>query len=180
MKTSYDWWLKATYFARRDRLGALGGYNGTISQAWSSVGEAPLRQQYEEQVRPHGPKGMLGVMFYGRRVMAIDGSTLTMPDEKANSDFYGHISGSYGDAAFSVVRFVGMTECGTHTICFAKHGSYKEGEHTLAQSVMDQADEFMMVTEDLGFCGYEFWRRGMRTGAKLLFRVKKSQSQPRL
>ena len=153
---------------------------GAISQARASVGEAPLRQLYEEQVRPHGPKDMLGVMFYGRRVMAIDGSTLTMPDEKANADFYGRLSGGYGDAAFPVIRFVGMTECGTHTICFAKHGPFKEGELTLAQSVMDQADESMIVTADRGFCGYEFWQRGMRTGAKLLFRVKKSQSLARL
>jgi hypothetical protein len=58
--------------------------------------------------------------------MAIDGSTLTIPDEKAKSDFYGHLSGGYGDAAFPVIRFVGMTECGTHTICFAKHGPFKE------------------------------------------------------
>lgn len=153
---------------------------GAISQARASVGEAPLRQLYEEQVHPHGPKDMPGVMFYGRRVMAIDGSTLTMPDEKANSDFYGRLSGGYGDAAFPVIRFVGMTECGTHTICFAKHGPFKEGELTLAQSVMDQADESMIVTADRGFCGYEFWQRGMRTGAKLLFRVKKSQSLARL
>jgi Insertion element 4 transposase N-terminal/Transposase DDE domain len=153
---------------------------GAISQARSSVGEAPLRQLYEEQVRPHGPKAMPGVMFYDHRVMAIDGSTLTMPDEKANSGFYGHLSGGYGDAAFPVIRFVGMTECGTHTICFAKHGPFKEGELTLAQSVMDQADESMIVTADRGFCGYEFWQRGLRCGAKLLFRVKKSQSLRRL
>ena len=114
---------------------------GAISQARGLVGEAPLRQLYEEQVRPHGPPDMPGVMFHGHRVMAIDGSTLTMPDEKANSDFYGHLGGGYGDAAFPVIRFVGMTECGTHTICFAKHGPFKEGELTLAQSVMDHADK---------------------------------------
>lgn len=153
---------------------------GAISQARTSVGEAPLRQLYDEQVRPHGPADMPGVMFRGHRVMAIDGSTLTMPDERANSDFYGHLSGGYGDAAFPVIRFVGMTECGTHTICFARHGSFKEGELTLAQSVIDQADESMIVTADRGFCGYEFWQRGLRSGAKLLFRVKKSQSLRRL
>ena len=80
---------------------------GAISQARGLVGEAPLRQLYEEQVRPHGPPDMPGVMFHGHRVMAIDGSTLTMPDEKANSDFYGHLGGGYGDAAFPVIRFVG-------------------------------------------------------------------------
>lgn len=153
---------------------------GAISQARGLVGEAPLRQLYEEQVRPHGPADMPGVMFHGHRVMAIDGSTLTMPDEKSNSDFYGHLSGGYGDAAFPVMRFVGMTECGTHTICFAKHGTFKEGELTLAQSVMDHADKSMIVTADRGFCSYEFWQRGLRAGAKLLFRVKKTLSLPRI
>ena len=153
---------------------------GAISQARGLVGEAPLRQLYEEQVRPHGPADMPGVMFHGHRVMALDGSTLTMPDEKANADFYGRLSGGYGDAAFPVVRFVGMTECGTHTICFAKHGPFKEGELTLAESVMNHADKSMIVTADRGFCGYEFWQRGLSTGAKLLFRVKKNQSLPHM
>ena len=153
---------------------------GAISQARGLVGEAPLRQLYEEQVRPHGPADMPGVMFHGHRVMAIDGTTLTMPDEKSNSDYYGHLSGGYGDAAFPVMRFVGMTECGTHTICFAHHGTFKEGELTLAQYVMDHADKSMIVTADRGFCSYEFWQRGLRTGAKLLFRVKKTFSLPRI
>jgi hypothetical protein len=129
-------------------------------------------------VRPHGPENMPGVMFHGHRVMALDGSTLTMPDEKANSDYYGHLSGGYGDAAFPVMRFVGMTECGTHTICFAKHGPFKEGELTMAQSVMDRADNSMVVTADRGFSGYAFWQRGLRTGAKLVFRVKKNLLLP--
>ena len=153
---------------------------GAISQARGIVGEAPLRELYEEQVHPHGPADMPGVMFHGHRIMAIDGSTLNMPDEKANSDFYGHLSGGYGDAAFPVMRFVGMTECGTHTVCFAKHGPFKEGELTMAQAVMDHADKSMIVTADRGFSGYEFWQRGLRSGAKLLFRVKKSASLPRL
>jgi hypothetical protein len=159
-------------------LGKATVTKGAISQARVAVGEAPVRELYEEQVRPHGPENMPGVMFHGHRVMALDGSTLTMPDEKANSDYYGHLSGGYGDAAFPVMRFVGMTECGTHTICFAKHGPFKEGELTMAQSVMDRADNSMVVTADRGFSGYAFWQRGLRTGAKLVFRVKKNLLLP--
>lgn len=159
-------------------LGKVTVTKGAISQARVAVGEAPVRELYEEQVRPHGPENMPGVMFHGHRVMALDGSTLTMPDEKANSDYYGHLSGGYGDAAFPVMRFVGMTECGTHTICFAKHGPFKEGELTMAQSVMDRADNSMVVTADRGFSGYAFWQRGLRTGAKLVFRVKKNLLLP--
>jgi transposase len=75
---------------------------------------------------------------------------------------------------------MGMKLVGTHTICFAKHGPFEEGELTLAQSVMDHADKSMIVTADRGFCGYEFWQRGLRTGAKLLFRVKSVQSLRRM
>ena len=78
------------------------------------------------------------------------------------------------------MRFVGMTECGTHTICFAKHGTFKQGELTLAQDVMDRADPSMVVTADRGLYSYEFWQRGLRSGAKLVFRVKKSLILPRL
>ena len=116
-------------------LGKATVTKGAISQARVAVGEAPVRELYEEQVRPHGPENMPGVMFHGHRVMALDGSTLTMPDEKANSDYYGHLSGGYGDAAFPVMRFVGMTECGTHTICFAKHGPFKIGRASCRERV---------------------------------------------
>lgn len=45
---------------------------------------------------------------------------------------------------------------------------------------MNHADKSMIVTADRGFCGYEFWQRGLSTGAKLLFRVKKNQSLPHM
>ena len=58
------------------------------------------------------------------------------------------------------MRFVGMTECGTHTVCFAEHGPFKEGSLTMAQAVMDRADKSMIVTADRGFSAYEFWHGG--------------------
>ena len=151
---------------------------GAISQARGLVGEAPLRELYEQQVQPHGPADMPGVMFHGLRVMAIDGSTLSMPDEVANSNYYGHLSGGYGDAAYPVMRFVGMVECGTHTICFAKHGAFKEGEITLARKVMEHADSTMIVTADRGFGGFDFWSFCVHTGSKLLFRLKGNVKLP--
>jgi hypothetical protein len=151
---------------------------GAISQARTAVGEAPLRELYEEQVRPHGPKDMPGVMFHGHRVMALDGSSMTMPDEKSNADFYGYHTSGYGQSVFPLMRFVGMAECGTHTICFAKLGAFKEGEITIAGDVIDQADSSMVVTADRGFCGYEFWKRSVSTGAKLVYRTKKDVSLP--
>jgi len=152
---------------------------GAISQARGQVGVAPLRQLYREQVCPNGPAGMPGVWFAGLRVMAIDGSTLDMPDEVANAQRFGYPGASRGSSAFPQMRFVAMAECGTHTLCYANPGPYARGELTLAEPVIDQADATMLVTADRNFYGYAFWQRALATGAKLLFRVKRNLRLPR-
>lgn len=147
---------------------------GAISQAREQVGVAPLRQLYREQVCPHGPEGMPGVWYAGLRVMAIDGSTLDMPDEAANAKHFGYPGASRGESAFPQLRFVALAECGTHTLCHAHHGPYKTGELSLAEPVIDQANATMLVTADRNFFSHAFWRRACATGAKLLFRVRRN------
>jgi hypothetical protein len=152
---------------------------GAISQARAHVGAAPLRQLYHEQVRPHGPASMASVWYRGLRLMAIDGSTLDMPDESANAEHYGYAGSSRGSSAYPQLRFVAMAECGTHTLCFAQPGPYRVGERTLAESVIDCADATMLVTADRNFYSFAFWQRSCATGAKLLFRVRNNQRLPR-
>ncbi|CAB1368964.1 IS4 family transposase [Denitratisoma oestradiolicum] len=152
---------------------------GAISQARGQVGVAPLRQLYQEQVGPNGPVGMPGVWYVGLRVMAIDGSTLDMPDEVANAQHFGYPGASRGSSAFPQLRFVAMAECGTHTLCYANPGPYATGEVTLAGPVIDQANASMLVTADRNFYSYAFWQRAVATGAKLLFRVKRNLQLPR-
>jgi hypothetical protein len=55
---------------------------------------------YDEQVRPDGAGKMPGVLFSGLRVMALDGSTLEMPDETANAEHFGYPGVSRGEPAF--------------------------------------------------------------------------------
>ncbi len=152
---------------------------GAISQARWQVGAAPLRQLYREQVVPHGPTGMPGVWYLGLRVMAIDGSTLDMPDEAANAQHFGYSGASRGSSAFPQMRFVALAECGTHTLCYANPGPCSEGELTLAGPVIDQADATMLVTADRSFFNYPFWHRAAATGARLLFRARTNQRLPR-
>lgn len=152
---------------------------GAISQARGQVGVAPLRQLYQSQVVPHGPIGMPGVWFAGLRVMAIDGCSLDMPDEAANAKHFGYPGASRGDSAFPQLRFVAMAECGTHTLCYANPGPYGAGELALAEAVIDRADASMLVTADRNFYSHVFWQRAIKTGAKLLFRVRRNLRLPR-
>jgi hypothetical protein len=152
---------------------------GALSQAREQVGVAPLRQLYEEQVRPHGGAQMPGVFFRGLRVMALDGSTLTMPDERANAEHFGYPGASRGESAFPQLRFVAMSECGTHTLCFARPGPYAVSELVLAGPVIDRADATMLVTADRGFFNFPFWQRAVASGAQLLFRARANLRLPR-
>ena len=152
---------------------------GAISQARGRVGSGPLKALYREQVQPHGPQGMPGVFYRGLRIMAIDGSTLDMPDEAANAECYGYPPASRGASAFPKLRFVAMAECGTHTLCYAEPGPYEQGERELALSVMAHADSTMLVTADRGFYSYAFWKHSLATGARLLFRLSSVVQLPR-
>ncbi len=151
---------------------------GAISQARTRVGAGPLKTLYREQVHPHGPQGMAGVWYRGLRIMAIDGSTLDMPDEAPNVEQYGYPPSARGASAFPRLRFVAMAECGTHTLCYAAPGPYEQGERELALSVIAHADTSMLVTADRGFYSYDLWKQENATGARLLFRLSSTLKLP--
>jgi hypothetical protein len=151
---------------------------GAISQARSQVGVAPFKDLYHEQVRPIGPDDMAGVAYRGFRLMAIDGSSLDMPDEAGNAQHFGYPGASRGSPAFPQLRFVAMAECGTHTLCYANPGPYAISEAALAGSVIDRAEASMLVMADRSFFSHDFWQRALKTGAKLLFRVKRNLRLP--
>jgi hypothetical protein len=161
-----------------DEVNGAAVTKGAISQARGRVGVAPLRHLYQEQVRPQGPEGMPGVWYRGLRLMALDGSTLDMPDEQTNAAHFGYPGASRGESAFPQLRFVALAECGTHTLCFANPGPCRSDERVLAETVIDRADATMLVTADRHYYSHAFWKRGCATGAKLLFRMKSNLRLP--
>lgn len=150
-----------------------------ITAARQRVGVEPLKQLYVEQVKPIGPPGMAGVWYRGYRVMAIDGSTLDVPDEKANGEVFGYPGASRGETAFPQMRFVALAECGTHVLLNAVPGGYRDSELKLAQSVIPHVDPTMLLMADRNFFGYAFWKSCLATGGKFLFRVKANLRLPR-
>lgn len=150
-----------------------------ITAARQRVGVEPLKQLYAEQVKPIGPAGMVGVWYRQYRVMAMDGSTLDVPDETANGERFGYPGASRGEAAFPQMRFLGLVECGTHVLLGAVPGAYHDSELKLAQSLIAHVDATMLLMADRNFFGYAFWKTCAATGAKLLFRVKANLRLPR-
>jgi Transposase DDE domain len=111
--------------------------------------------------------------------MAIDGVTLDVPDTPDNAAAFGRPgSRTPQGGAFPQVRVVGLGECGTHAIVTADLGPIATGERELAEGVLPDLDEGMLVSFDRGFFSYNFFAHARATGADLLFRVSASLKLP--
>jgi hypothetical protein len=119
-----------------------------ISQARARIGEKPLEELFHRVAVPMARPGSRGAWFRGRRVMAIDGVVIDMPDTPENNEEFQHSSGGRAPGAFPVTRIVALAECGTHAIVSAKIGSWSTGERTLTPALLDDFESDMLVLTD--------------------------------
>jgi hypothetical protein len=150
-----------------------------LCQARQRLGEAPLRRLFERAAAPLATPATIGAWLGSWRLMAIDGVTLDVPDTPDNEAAFGRPSSRTGQGgAFPQVRVVGLGECGTHAVIAAELGPISTGERELAQHVLADCEEGMLVIFDRGFFSYQFFTQAQATGADLLFRVSASLKLP--
>jgi hypothetical protein len=150
-----------------------------LCQARQRLGETPLRALFERAAVPLATPATIGAWLGGRRLMAVDGVTLDVPDTPANEAAFGRPASRTGHGgAFPQVRVVGLGECGTHAIVAAAPGSLSSGERELAEGLLPAFSHGMLVAFDRGFYSYEMFTRAARTGADLLFRVTRTLTLP--
>lgn len=146
-----------------------------IFQARARLGAEPLESLFKRVAGPLAGSGAGGSWLAGRRLVAIDGTTLDVADTTENDAFFGRPGVNKGEgAAFPHARLVAVAECATHAIFDAVIGPYTNGENTLAGELVDRLEPGMLVLADRGFCGYPLWSRAAATGADLLWRAKSS------
>lgn len=150
-----------------------------ISQGRTRLGWEAMRAVFDRQVSPVAAEGAKGAWYRRWRVMGVDGSTLDVPDEKGNAEAFGYPGGGRGEAAFPQIRFVGLGECATHTLCKVEMGGCRESENALARKLFQSLDSTMLVIADRLFFGHDIWRETTATGAALLWRVKSDRRLPR-
>jgi hypothetical protein len=146
-----------------------------ISQARSRLGEEPLRRLYEQSVQPVAQPQSRGSFYRAWHVVALDGTTLEVPDTQANETAFGRpASPSGGQSAYPLIRLVGLVEVGTHVLFGAVLGSYGTGEVTLARKVVPHLRAGMLCLADRYFPGYPLWKQATDTGAELVWRVRQA------
>lgn len=151
-----------------------------LCQARQRLGEQPLRQLFERAAAPLATPSTIGAWLSHRwRLMAVDGVTLDVPDTPDNEKAFGRPGSRTGQGgAFPQVRVVGLGECGTHAILAAELGPIRTGERELAEQLMGEFDQDMLVMFDRGFFSYDLFSRASATGADLLFRVSSPLKLP--
>lgn len=149
-----------------------------ISQARARLGAQPLEELFHRVATPMARPGTRGAWYRSRRVMAIDGVVLDVPDTLENNEEFQHSKGGRGESAFPVVRVVALGECGTHAIVSAALGNWSTGEQTLVPQLLPDLEPDMLILADRGFHSYRLWHEVIDTGAAVVFRVSSTLVLP--
>jgi hypothetical protein len=143
---------------------------GAISQARDRLGEAPLKLLFDRVAEPLAVAGTPGAWLGARRLMAIDGVKLDVPDTPANIEGFGR-PGGLTRRPFPQIQVIGLGECGTHAVVAAEIGTVSVGEREIAEKLAPSLEPGMLAIADRGFYSFQLWAEFLASGADLLFRV---------
>lgn len=149
-----------------------------ISQARRRLGPEPLRHLWAQSARPMAETNSPGAFYREWRLVALDGSTLDVPDTEANRKHFGKPGASRGEAAFPQLRLVGMIETGTHGFFSVAMGPYACSENALAEKVLPALQPGMLCLADRLFATFPLWNQAVTTGATLLWRIRSNLVLP--
>lgn len=149
-----------------------------ITKARQRLGADPLRVLFERVAIPLAGRGTKGAWLGSRRLMAIDGFMLDVPDTRDNSEEFGRLQTGPKRSAFPQVLVVGLGECGSHAIVDASFGGCRTGEPTLAADLLRSYQPDMLVMADRNFYSFKSWTMCLETGADLLWRVNSNVELP--
>jgi len=145
--------------------------SSVISQARQRLGVDPLRVLFERTAVPVAGYGTRGAWLGSRRLMAIDGFMLDIPDTEENVVEFGRKSNGVKSSAFPQVLVLVLGECGSHAIIGAALGPCNTDERGLVDQLLPRVEPDMLVTADRNFYSFALWGTFRRTGADLLWRV---------
>jgi hypothetical protein len=149
-----------------------------ITQARQRLGVDPLRVLFERVAVPVAGRGTKGAWLGSRRLMAIDGFILDIPETPDNTKEFGRLEDGPKASAFPQVRVLALEECGSHAVTAASFGPCRVDERSLLTDVLPALEPDMLVIADRNFYSFQLWRKALNTGADLLWRVQASVTLP--
>ena len=134
-----------------------------------------MSQLFHLVARPLGSAQTPGVFLNGLRMMAVDGSTLDLPDTDANARVFGYPGTRAGtEASFPKARLVLLVEVGTHLITDALLSPYRMGERIRALKLLRSVGPGMLLMWDRGLHSFKMVKATQERKSHFLGRVPKN------
>lgn len=146
--------------------------SSAVTKARDRLGVEPVRELFK---RSSGAwlEQTPGLIFHGRRVYAIDGSTLKAPDSAPNRRGFGKPKGGRGVGGYPQLRVVALMDVGTHIFRDLRFGPFGTGELTLTRELVESVEPRSLVLMDRNFLAYDLlWDLHEGQGADFVVRVK--------
>lgn len=168
---------QCSYRAVWDKLGAgLDGIKAirpcasSLSRARRRLGATPLRRLFEILAGPVATPAQTGSFYRGLRVVAVDGTTLTVPDEEALTWHFPKHVGEVKEFGYPLLRMVALVECGTRALLGAVFGPDSTGELGYARRLLHHLDASTVLLADAYYDAFDFLQAVTDTGASFLLR----------
>lgn len=149
-----------------------------LTKARDRLGVEPVKYLWQRSAR-EWVNSTPGLIFHGRRVYAIDGSTCKTADSPINRKHFGKPGASRGRAAYPQMRVALLVDIGQRLIRGERHGAYSASEIQMARELLPQIEPGSLVLMDRYFVDYEFLWDLRARGADFLVRIPK-KIKPRL
>jgi hypothetical protein len=158
--------------ASLDVLALVRPCTSALCRARRRVGAAPFQALFEALAGPVALPHTPGALWRGLRTVAIDGTSLHLPDSGPIAAQHAKRKRKGEDVQFGypLLRLLVLIECGTRAVLAAAFGPESAGETTYAERLLDQLTRGMLVLLDTGFDGWPLLFQLRATGAEFLCR----------
>jgi hypothetical protein len=150
----------------------LGGATaGALCQARYRLGARPVVALFRAACRPLATPATPGAFLFGRRLMALDGTTVEVPDTPANVRTFGRRRTPRGSSAWPQALLVLLVECGTRAICDAGVWPGQADERRAGRRLLRSVGPGMLLLWDRGFQNVAMVEATEARGADFLGRL---------
>jgi Insertion element 4 transposase N-terminal/Transposase DDE domain len=140
-----------------------------LTRARRRVGPKPLQALFEA-VWAGGVAGYAAAFWRGMRLVAIDATSLHLPDSSAIGSRYRKRHGDKLEWGYPLLRLTVLLECGTRALIGAVFGPDTDGEIAYAKRLLHKLGTGMLLLADAGYDSWQLLADVNATGAQYLCR----------
>lgn len=161
----------AAVASRHPELAGRSPSRGTVSNARNRLPLALWESLFQYVSNTAQGWGEAFVSWRDHRVVLLDGTCVSMPDEAALFKTFGVNTGCHGPGRYPLARVATLCLAGTMTVIDYALGGYRDSEWTLADSILSALRRGDLLIADRYFAAAHYYWRYRSLGLEFLTRA---------